>query len=146
MSAASLEEKARILLVDDDDGLLKLGREQLEQMGFKVITCHNGQEAVEKALRFKPDIALVDVIMPGMNGWQVCKTLKSDPETSSIPIFYVTCLGDEEDIHRHWRSGADGYFIKPFDFESVAKRLVEVIEKQRRARSSNPQQAHARTP
>jgi DNA-binding response OmpR family regulator len=141
MRGAFEQGTARVLLVDDDAELLKLGRAQLERAGFRVIACCSGEEALRSAHDHMPDIALIDILMPGMNGWQICRALKSDPKTAALPVFFITCLGDEEDIHRHRRSGADGYFIKPLDIQVVVGRLSEIVEKQRQ---SQPSQALAR--
>jgi DNA-binding response OmpR family regulator len=69
--------------------------------------------------------------MPKMNGWEVCRELKSTPETTAIPVFFLTALGEEEDIIRYHKSEADGYFIKPFSMNILAKKLEEAVEKRR---------------
>ncbi len=129
MNAVADKSLGRVLLVDDDELLLKLGRAQLEKAGFLVLTGRDGKEALEKTRRFKPDAVLVDVLMPGMDGWQVCRALKADPETASIPVFFLTCLGEEEHIHRHRQAEADGYFVKPFRLDTLVQRLLEILEK-----------------
>jgi len=131
MCAVSDADTVSVLLVDDES-LLKLGETQLEEAGFRVITGRNGEEALEKAHLFRPDIVLVDVLMPGMNGWQVCRALKTHPETAAIPVFFLTCLGEEEDISRHHRAEADGYFVKPFRAETMVARILDAMEKRRR--------------
>jgi DNA-binding response OmpR family regulator len=121
--------KPNILLADDDEMLLKLGKAHFERAGFSVILCRNGQEAVDQARTQHPDVVIVDVLMPELDGWQVSRLLKADQETSDIPVYLLTALGDEEHIQRHRDADADGYFIKPFRMEVLIKRLHDIIRK-----------------
>jgi two-component system phosphate regulon response regulator PhoB len=122
-----------ILLAEDDLTLLQMERIQLEQEGFEVITSRNGAEALALARELKPAAVLIDVMLPQLNGCQVCKMLKTDPETAAIAVFFLTGLGDEEDIERYRGCLADGYFIKPFQMEKIVQRLKTVLAKQQGA-------------
>ncbi|NWG09042.1 MAG: response regulator [Nitrososphaerales archaeon] len=96
----------------------------LEGKGYEVITAKDGQEALKKVSVPKPDLIILDIIMPKMNGFEVCKKLKSDPETASIPILMFTVLGRDKDREQGLKAGADDYLIKPFS----AEELINIIK------------------
>jgi two-component system, OmpR family, phosphate regulon response regulator PhoB len=130
---ARADFRPRILLAEDDLTLLQMERIQLEQEGFEVITSQNGAEALALARELKPAAVLIDVMLPQLNGRQVCKMLKTDPATAAIAIFFITGLGEEEDIERYRGCLADGYFIKPFQMEKIVQRLKTVLAKRQGA-------------
>ncbi|OGP06105.1 MAG: hypothetical protein A2Z91_05960 [Deltaproteobacteria bacterium GWA2_38_16] len=119
------EKPKRILLVDDEKDLVDVIRVLLESKGYQVSEAYNGIDGLEKAKKEKPDLILLDVMMPGLNGYQVCRELKKDPKYKTIPIVMLTAKAQESD--RFWgvESGADDYLTKPFE----AARLLETLEK-----------------
>lgn len=115
----------RILLVDDELPILKVVGKRLEIEGFAVSVAMDGQEAVRKAQAERPDVILLDLMMPKMNGFEACTLLKRDPATRHIPIVILSAKTQEEDERRALACGADAYFKKPFN----APALMEGIRK-----------------
>ncbi|MCP8315187.1 MAG: response regulator [archaeon] len=116
---------AKILVVDDEQDILELARVILENKGYEVITAKDGNEALEKVSASKPDLIILDIIMPRKNGLEVCKILKSNPKTKSICILMFTVLGRDSDREQGLKAGADDYLVKPFS----AEELIETIKK-----------------
>ena len=110
----------KALVVDDDDETLDLTSHQLSRREIKVISAHDGLEALQMILLDPPDIVLLDILMPRMDGWEVCRYLKANPATRHIPVLFLTCKGQDDDIAKMHRTDADGYFIKPFDNAELA--------------------------
>jgi two-component system cell cycle response regulator len=104
-----------ILVVDDEPDILSLNRLILEREGWQVITSGDGVDAIQKAIDRRPDLILLDVMMPRMNGYQVCRLLKSDPQTAGIPIIICTVRSLESEKLYAYTAGADHYLTKPFD-------------------------------
>ena len=119
----------KVLIADDDEELLDLTSRQLSRTGLSVTCAHDGQEALDKIEQDKPDIVLLDIVMPRRDGWEVCRFLKANPATSHIPVLFLTCKGQDEDILKIHRADADGYFIKPFDMAEVARQVASWNEK-----------------
>jgi twitching motility two-component system response regulator PilH len=119
--------RARILVVDDSPTDLTLITAPLLARGFEVITAHDGEEALAKAISERPDVILLDVVLPRQNGFQVCRTLKRSPETSPIPVILVT--GKNQPSDRFWglRQGADEYVTKPFQPETLVSSIQRFI-------------------
>ena len=115
---------AKVLLVDDDPVILKLLQVNFEMEGYDVITANDGLEGLEKARAERPDIVLLDIMMPRMDGWEVLEHLKEDAATSSIPVVLLTARTSEEDQIRGWGEGILEYLSKPFN----PQRLVEWAE------------------
>ena len=116
-------EKPRILLVDDQESVQKLLDAILKVRNYDVMYASNGLDAVEIALSVKPDLILLDVMMPGMDGFKVCKTLKDNAPTRHIPVVFLTARGDDADREMGARVGASGFVKKPFR----SAELLEVI-------------------
>lgn len=104
---------ARILVVDDSPTETEAFRSMLEKNGHEVLTAENGADGVALARKEKPDVVLMDIVMPGLNGFQATRQLTKDPETHHIPVIIVTTKDQETD--RVWgkRQGASGYLVKP---------------------------------
>lgn len=112
----------KILLVDDADTILMMERMLLTKGGYQLITAKDGEEAVAKAVAERPDLILMDVVMPRMNGFEACRQLRSQEETKKIPIVMVTTRGEEENVETGYQSGCDDYITKPFNgLEVLAK-------------------------
>lgn len=125
--------RTRILVVEDDPRVVVFIVDQLEYLGFEVIVARNGVEGLEQAQKAKPDLIVLDVMMPEMDGYEVCHRLKSSPETEHIPILMLTAKGQLEDKVRGFDKGVDDYLPKPYDkaeFEARVKALLK--------RSSSP--------
>jgi two-component system, cell cycle response regulator len=122
----TVTEEALILVVDDEPDILSLNRLILEREGWRVITAGDGVDAIQKAIDRSPDLIVLDVMMPRMNGYQVCRLLKSDVQTSGIPIVICTVRSLESEKMYAFTSGADRYLTKPFDPPELV-RLVRTI-------------------
>lgn len=109
-----------ILLADDDEMIVDVLRHQLEREGFGVIATGNGAEALTLARARQPDLVLLDVMMPGLQGWEVCRELRRE---SSVPILMLTARGEELDRVLGLELGADDYIVKPFSFRELLARI-----------------------
>lgn len=115
----------KILIVDDDPLLREMLSTRLKAEGYDVIQAGDGAEGLEKAKKEKPDLIILDVALPQMNGYEVCGTLKSEPEYSKIPVILFSA---KEDIQLAEKVGADAYIIKPFGSKVLLKKVKELIE------------------
>ncbi len=104
----------KILIVDDDEDILLIVQTILASAGYSAMTAHNGREGVDMALELRPDLILLDVMMPELSGWEVCTTLKNAPETRQIPIAMLTVKSEIRDLITGMQVGADDYITKPF--------------------------------
>jgi DNA-binding response OmpR family regulator len=120
--------KRRILLADDDPGLRRLIGTTLGTEDFEVIQAVDGEEALRIARQERPELVLLDVNMPKMDGFQVCHTLKTDPETSGIKIVMITARATDIDRARGREAGADDYFIKPFSPIQLLNKVYALLE------------------
>ena len=111
--------KRRVMIVDDDPDARALMEEILTDQGYELIKVSNATEVGLKAAQMAPDLILLDFLMPELNGFDVCKALRSNELTRSIPIMAVTCLSKEDDIERIFECGADEYLPKPFRVEQL---------------------------
>jgi DNA-binding response OmpR family regulator len=102
----------KILIVEDDVFLNELMAKKLIEEGFDVIKAANGEEGLELTRQEKPDLILLDLILPGVDGFEILEKMKDDPEMSSIPVIILSNLGQREDIERGFDLGADDYLIK----------------------------------
>jgi two-component system cell cycle response regulator len=118
---------ARILVVDDIMPNVKLLEAKLSSEYYEVITAYNGPEALEKAEKESPDIILLDVMMPGMDGFEVCATLKKNPKLAHIPVVMVTALTDTQDKVRGLESGADDFLSKPINDTALMARVRSLV-------------------
>lgn len=107
--------RKKILLVDDADTILMMERMVLNKKSYELLIAKDGEEAVTKAEEELPDLILLDVIMPKMNGFEVCKHLREKEKTSAIPIIMVTTRGEEENVETGFKSGCNDYVTKPIN-------------------------------
>jgi len=114
----------KILAADDEPHILRVVKDKLANSGFTVITATNGEEALELAIREKPDLILLDVMMPKMNGFDVCRTLRGKPEFAAIPILLLTARGQEVDRKMGLEAGATEYITKPFS----PRQLLQTVQ------------------
>jgi twitching motility two-component system response regulator PilG len=117
--------KKKILIVEDEDTLLKLEATLLTSKGYDVEGVMNGQSALESMLTFKPDLVLLDIMIPGVDGFEVCQRIKDNPATKDIPVIMLTAKKSREDMERGEQVGADWYITKPFKSAMV----IETIQK-----------------
>ncbi len=120
----------KILLVDDDPTLLDLLSDHVRKVGYEVFRAANGNEGLSKFGEHSPDLVVLDVMMPGMDGWSVCEQIR---ETSSVPIILLTAKNEEIDKLRGFRLGVDDYVTKPFSFAELAARIGAVLSRAQQA-------------
>lgn len=118
-----------MLVVDDDPSMCKLLRMMLEPKGFEVLEAFSGVRGLLMAKGELPDIVLLDIMMPDIDGFGVCRELKLDPTTKDIPIIFVTAKAGQEHLDRGMSLGAQGYITKPFSPEVLFEKLYEITGK-----------------
>jgi two-component system, OmpR family, alkaline phosphatase synthesis response regulator PhoP len=117
---------ATILVVDDEEGIVQLARLYLDREGFRVHTARDGQEGLEAARRLKPDLIVLDLMMPRMDGWEVCRRLRKD---SAVPIIMLTARADDVDKIVGLELGADDYLPKPFNPRELVARVKAILRR-----------------
>lgn len=123
-----LSKQHKILIVDDEDRNLKLMSAVLDEEGYIFDTARNGNEALEKAAAFAPDLLLLDIMMPLMDGYEVCKRLKANPKTAHIPIVLITALMDEESKIKGLAAGANDFLTKPINVTELLLRAKNLLK------------------
>ncbi len=121
--------RERILVVDDEEDILELVRFNLSKEGYQAICAETGERAAEIARSEMPDLIVLDLMLPGMDGLEVAKFLKNNPETESIPIVMLTAKGEESDVITGLELGADDYVIKPFSPKILLARIKAVLRR-----------------
>lgn len=124
----------KVLVVDDDPNIQKIVTIFLQTEGCDVITASNGRDALEMISKDKPELMFLDVMMPVMDGYEVCKQIKAQPALKDIPIVMFTAKGSLDDIQKAIRAGADDYVIKPFSKDVLIAKLTKV-EKMKKIKS-----------
>ncbi|HIV87530.1 MAG TPA: response regulator transcription factor [Candidatus Pygmaiobacter gallistercoris] len=119
-------DKTRILIVDDDKNICELLRLYLEKEGYETSLAYDGEEALEKFTSDKPNLVLLDVMMPKMDGWEVCRRIRA---TSQAPVIMLTAKGETFDKVLGLELGADDYIVKPFDTKEVVARIKAVLRR-----------------
>jgi DNA-binding response OmpR family regulator len=127
-----------ILIVDDEEDILLLCRVNLEFEGYRVIAASNGADAIRLAAENRPDLVLLDVMMPTLDGWHVLEALKADPATARIPVVMLTARVQGEDQMRGWSTGAAEYIMKPFNPVGLLETIRGVLD------PSDPEDAERR--
>jgi DNA-binding response OmpR family regulator len=118
-----------ILVVDDDRDVAQSIELALRRRGFRVTLAYSGVEALKTLRRYRPDLVILDVLMPGMSGLEVCRRLRSDANSSDLPIIFLTARGQERDRIEGLRAGADDYLSKPFNLEELFLRVKAVLRR-----------------
>jgi DNA-binding response OmpR family regulator len=118
----------KILVCDDEPYILMALTDAVEMEGYECVTAVNGKEAVEKARDERPDLILLDVMMPYKDGFEVCRELKDDELTRDIPVVMLTAKSQQVDIQRGKEVGADDYITKPFKPSTLRKKFNEILE------------------
>ena len=118
----------KILIVDDDPLILDLFEFSFDQASFEIIRARNGREGLEKALKERVDLILLDVMMPDLNGHEVCRRIKDNPATRATKVIMVSAKVQKEEIEAGLRAGADEYITKPFDPLSLVEKITKLLE------------------
>ncbi|MCD6183293.1 MAG: response regulator transcription factor [Thermovirga sp.] len=124
----------RILVVEDEEALSDILRDALKRHGYKVERAFDGDTGLEMAEKLLPDLIILDIMLPRMDGWEVCRRLKENKKTSAIPIILLTARRDEQDVVAGLDLGADDYIRKPFSLIELAARVRSVL---RRSKANN---------
>jgi len=121
--------KKRILLVDDELDLVETVRFSLELEGYDVLVSHNGEDALNQARKEKPDLILLDLMLPKLDGYKVCRLLKFDERYKHIPILMLTAKTQEKDKLLGKETGADEYITKPFEMDELMRKVKSYLSK-----------------
>jgi len=120
-------EPKRILIADDEEDVVTALQFSLESEGFKCLTAYDGKEALDKARAEKPDLIILDIMMPKMNGYKVSRLLKFDVKYKDIPIIMLTARAQEQDKHIGKETGADEYVTKPFEMDALVRLIKRYL-------------------
>jgi len=120
--------KKRVLLAEDHPGTIEVMQQELEVLGYAVVVAQDGIEAVEKAVEEPPDVIVMDMIMPKMDGFQAASSIRQNPKTKNIPILAATALARPGDREKCLESGCDGYIAKPFTHRQLGAAIDKVLE------------------
>ena len=113
--------KRTILVVDDEPEVVEFLTRRLNDAGFVTLSAQDGDECLNKAVVHKPDLVLLDIMMPGRDGFEVLKEIRADPQTANIPVIMVTAKSESSALFKGQESGATDYLIKPIDFQELLK-------------------------
>ncbi len=129
MTAASDNMRERILLVDDEADIVELLEYNLRQAGYTVVAARDGASALAEIRRQRPDIILLDLMLPDIAGTEICRRLRRDPSTQTIPVIMITARGEEIDRVVGFEIGADDYIVKPFSPRELVLRIGAVLRR-----------------
>ncbi|MDP2990413.1 MAG: response regulator [Kiritimatiellota bacterium] len=122
--------KEHIVIVEDEEDILELLRYHLAREGYSVTTTANGEQALKIISQKVPALVLLDLMLPGLNGLEICRSLKKDPRTAAIPVIMVTAKNEENDVVIGLELGADDYIMKPFSMKVLVARVHAVLRRQ----------------
>ncbi len=123
---AALARPRRVLVVDDDATIRRVLTLNFEADGYEVSVAADGEQAKELARSIHPDVVILDVMMPGEDGYSVLRTLRSSPQTNDIPVVLLSARASDEEVFRGWQSGADSYVTKPFELDEVVRLIARI--------------------
>jgi two-component system alkaline phosphatase synthesis response regulator PhoP len=121
--------KTKILVIEDEPDLLEVIQYNLDREGYKVIVTRNGEQGLSRIRTDAPDLVILDLMLPGMDGIEVCRQAKNDPVTRAIPVVMVTAKGEESDVVLGLGMGADDYLVKPFSPRELLARIKVVLRR-----------------
>jgi len=130
--------RERILVVEDDVTLRTMLKMQLERIGYQVATAADGEDGLAKVRAERPDLILLDVVMPKMDGYETCRRIKTDMATANIPVIMLTSRSEHEDKLRGLRGGANDYVTKPYDLGELLARVRNILQWSLLQREANP--------
>ncbi len=116
-----------ILIVDDEEYIVTSLEYVMKSAGFDVVVAYDGEQAIEKVTKTVPDLLILDVMMPKLNGFEVCEKIRANPLWKSIRIIMLTAKGRDSERHRGMSLGADDYMTKPFSTRDILKRVEELL-------------------
>ncbi len=119
--------KGKILVVDDEVNITQILQFSIGAEGFEVLTAQNGEDAIEKARREQPDLIILDIMMPKIDGYEACRILKANPLTRNIPVVLLTAKGREIDKRLGFEVGATDYIVKPFSPSKLIERIHRLL-------------------
>ncbi|MEJ2747413.1 MAG: response regulator transcription factor [Anaerolineae bacterium] len=120
---------ATILVIDDDELVSRTLQRTLKLYDYQVMVANSGPEGLQLARRHRPDLFVLDIMMPGMDGYQVCRQIRGDPLLADLPVLFLTARGKDEDKIEGFRAGADDYLSKPFNMEELQLRLKAILRR-----------------
>ena len=120
--------KYKVMVIDDEPDIVKLVKISLEMANFEVIEAFSGKECLVKVQSVVPDLFLLDIMMPEMNGYEVCQKLKLQDKTKNVPVVMLTAKGQKGDAEQGLKVGADDYIIKPFDPYELGEQIREILQ------------------
>jgi DNA-binding response OmpR family regulator len=120
---------ATILVIDDDELVSRTLQRTLKLYDYQVMVANSGPEGLQLARRHRPDLFILDIMMPGMDGYQVCRQIRGDPLLSDLPVLFLTARGKDEDKIEGFRAGADDYLSKPFNMEELQLRVKAILRR-----------------
>ena len=118
-----------VLIADDDEDILALVHRALSERGYEVLLARDGATALTTARERKPTLALLDIVMPAMDGYEVTSSLKNDPATKDIIVILFTARSEASDVEKGYEAGADDYIMKPFTLKTLHSRVLAAIER-----------------
>ncbi len=118
----------KVLVVDDNPQIIELLEDHFTRGGYRVINASNGPEALAKVYQEQPDLVLLDIMMPLLDGYEICRTLKNDQQTKHIPVIFITARGESAHIERGFELKADGYVVKPFNPKELSDFAARILE------------------
>lgn len=124
-----MESKAKLLLIDDDVTLLKALEIYMTRAGYEVFTAGNGTDGLKQLFALRPDLVILDVMMPGMTGWEVCRAIREDEALANTGVIMLTGIGERLNEMTSPLYGADDYIDKPFDFAVLESKIRGVLDK-----------------
>lgn len=119
----------RILIVEDEEAIVEVVSQTLRRHGYETVSASDGDDALEKAFSLRPDLVILDLMLPKMDGWEVCRRLKADRQTASIPVLMLTARREERDVVEGLEIGADDYMKKPFSLSELAARVKALLRR-----------------
>ncbi|MCB9421569.1 MAG: response regulator transcription factor [Ardenticatenaceae bacterium] len=130
---------ATILVIDDDELVSRTLQRTLKLYDYQVMVANSGPEGLQLARRHRPDLFVLDIMMPGMDGYQVCRQIRGDPLLADLPVLFLTAKGKDEDKIEGFRAGADDYLSKPFNMEELQLRVKAILRRSRPVEASVPE-------
>jgi DNA-binding response OmpR family regulator len=124
---ATTDDRQTVLVADDDDDIRLLVAYRMEKAGYTVLQARDGQEAVSLALEHRPDLAILDVMMPRLDGYEATRQLRAREETKRMPVILLTARAQEDDVQRGFEAGADDYIRKPFSPQELRARVQAIL-------------------
>ena len=119
----------QILIVDDEPNVVMPIQFLMEQNGYKVMIAERGEDALDLVYRYKPDLVLLDIMLPGIDGYEICEIIRLNPNFRNVKIIFLTAKGREVEIAKGMALGADAYITKPFSNAALVAKVKEILEK-----------------